>query len=153
MRKIRPLHALPLLFALAGCPPEGTGTGQGTAPVDSALPTSGKIPKPPKQPPAPTDKQPDKPVDKAFDLGGFTKEALGELYKADVLLDETAKRAVHKKHGLIDDAGKPTPRTEAYEAALQRYAQANPDDEWSKLVEEIEKVRATRGASTDVPPK
>jgi hypothetical protein len=127
------------LLLLAGCP-DSNKPGGDTAPVDSAVPMSGKIHVKP---------GPAKPVETKKPEETFPREKLVELYKAVMLGD----MAVQKKYGLIDDDGKLVPaRDEEFNEALKRFADEHPDD-LTKLSEEIEAAQVTSDAPAAVEKK
>jgi hypothetical protein len=122
---------------LAGCP-DSKGTGD-AADVNSGVPTTGKIPKKPKEAAPVEAAKPD----------AFPHDVLVELYKADQLGDDAIKR----KHGLVGPDSKEIPaKRDAYEAALRRFAEEHPD-ELSKLADEIEAARVTTPKPADVKEK
>jgi hypothetical protein len=139
-------HALWLvsLLLLAGCPDSNKSSEGDAANVTSGVPMSGKIQKKPKDPasrPAETPKE-----------ESFKREVLVELYRAEQLSDDKGA-SVKRKHGLVDVKGNEiAARVAEYEAALQRFATEH-QDEWSKLVDEIEAAKVTSAKAGDVQKK
>ena len=133
------LLALGLLaLASAGCPGSSTN---GTAPVSSDVPATGKLAKPGKPK---TDSPKESAAPAVVEDADFPRAALFELYKAEMLGDETERHAAFKKFGLEDAQGKPVvARVTAYEAALKKFASERAD-EWSELLDQVEQARTAK---------
>jgi len=121
MPPMRTWVAILLALACAGCPgPDAAGPGPQPAP-----------------PPAAGDPDPEPPAP-AGPLAGsvFGVEEVQAIYAAEQA-GEPRRGEVLRRHRLVDAAGAEVPaRVEAYERALQRYAQEDPAG-WSAFVESL----------------
>lgn len=113
---------LALALGLCGCPDSAGG---------GASPTPGASPDASASPSAPAD-----PLEGSL----FSRDELFALYKAQMApSDDAPARALREKHRLIDAKGEPVKaRQEAYQRALQRFAERDPVA-WSEFVDALDR--------------